>query len=290
ARLQLGEEADVFNGDDGLVGEGLEERDLSFAEELNLRSAELDAADGDPLSQQRNAEDRAETELPRVLDRVGKLAVFVLEVGDLYRTRLEHRSASDRPADQRERELSVALGDRTVMRDEGQPVAVDAEDRRVERLTQPGGALRYSVEHRLNVGGRLADHAQDIARGRLLLERDPQLAVPSLKLREQPHVLDGDDRLIGKGPKQLNLRLAERAGCGPTQRDGADRAALAEHRHAQDRTKAGGDGRILDLVFPVRQDVGDVDDRTVANGPSGTSRAARAHGERPAKGVDARCA
>src|SRR5262249_39894001 len=171
ARLQLGEEADVFNGDDGLVGEGLEERDLSFAEELNLRSAELDAADGDPLSQQRNAEDRAETELPRVLDRVGKLAVFVLEVGDLYRARLEHRSASDGPADERERELSVALGDRTVMRDEGQPVAVDAEDRRVERLTQPGRALSDRVEHRLNVGRRLADDAQDLAGCRLLLER-----------------------------------------------------------------------------------------------------------------------
>jgi hypothetical protein len=117
-----------------LVGEGLKQRDLLIAEELNLRSAELNAADGDTLSEQRNAEDRAEAEPPRVLDRVGKLAVFVLKVGDLYRARLEHRSAPDRPPDQREREVSVALSDRPMMRDEGQPVAVDAEDRRVDRL------------------------------------------------------------------------------------------------------------------------------------------------------------
>jgi len=152
ARLQLLEQAHVLNGDDGLVGEGLEERDLPLAEELNLRSAELDAADGDTPSQQRNAENRAKAEPPRVLDRVGKLAVFVLEVGDLYRARLEHRSAPDRPADQREREVSGALGDRTVMRDEGQPVALAAEDASILCLAQAGGALRDSVEHRLDVG------------------------------------------------------------------------------------------------------------------------------------------
>ena len=66
--------------------------------------------------------------------RVGKPTILVLEIGHVDRARLEHRSTPDRPADQREREVSVALGDRTVMRDEHQPVAVDAEDRHVDRL------------------------------------------------------------------------------------------------------------------------------------------------------------
>src|SRR5262245_19543394 len=48
--LQLREQPHVLNGDYGLVGEGLEERNLLLAEELNLRSAELDASDGDALS------------------------------------------------------------------------------------------------------------------------------------------------------------------------------------------------------------------------------------------------
>src|SRR5262249_41094408 len=132
--LQLLEQPHVLDGYDRLVGEGLEKRDLLLAEELDLCSAERDAADGDTLSQQRNTEDCVEAEAPRVLDRVRKLAVCVLKACRLYGARLEHRSTPDRPTDQRKRGLSVALGDRTMMRDEGQPVALDAEDRHVKRL------------------------------------------------------------------------------------------------------------------------------------------------------------
>ena len=45
------------------------------------------------------------------------------------------------------------------------------------------------------------------ARGRLLLEGLGQLAVPGPELREQPHVLDRDHRLVGEGRHQLDLRL-----------------------------------------------------------------------------------
>jgi hypothetical protein len=69
-RLQFREEPSILDRDDRLVGGGLQEHHLPLAEELNLRSAELDAADGDTVSQQRNAEDRAEAEPPRVLDGV----------------------------------------------------------------------------------------------------------------------------------------------------------------------------------------------------------------------------
>ena len=59
------------------------------------------------------------------------------------------------------------------------------------------------VEHRLRVGDRAADHLQDLAGRRLLLER-------LLRLVEQPHVLDRDHRLVGEGLQQLDLLLAER--------------------------------------------------------------------------------
>src|SRR5262249_4546509 len=145
-------------------------------EELNLGSTELDAAERDPVSQQWNAQDRAEAEPPRVPGGIGKLVACVLEVGDLDRARLEHRSAPDRPADERKRELSMALGDWTVMRDEGQPVAVDAEDRRVDRRAEAGGALGNRVEHGLDIRRRVGDHAQDLAGGRLLIERVSELS------------------------------------------------------------------------------------------------------------------
>ena len=52
--------------------------------------------------------------------------------------------------------------------------------------------------------GELADDAQDFARRRLLLQR-------FLEFLEQPHILDGDHRLIGEGFEQLDLRRGEGA-------------------------------------------------------------------------------
>ena|SRR3989442_650052 len=55
------------------------------------------------------------------------------------------------------------------------------------------------VEHRLSIGRRGRDHAQDLARRGLLLQGLGQVAIAGLKFSEQPYVLDGNDRLIGEG-------------------------------------------------------------------------------------------
>ena len=83
--------------------------------------------------------------------------------------------------------------------------ALEARHDRVLSVAQPAGAAHDRVEHGLDVGGRAADHAQDLPRRRLLLERLRQLAVARLQLPEQPHVLDGDDRLVGEGLEQRHL-------------------------------------------------------------------------------------
>ena len=89
---------------------------------------------------------------------------------------------------------------------------VELEHRAEETVAQPDGAADDCVEHRLDVGRRAADHPQDLARRRLLLERLGHLrvglrdrAVLLLQFREQPDVLDGDDGLVG-----------EASGAGPT--------------------------------------------------------------------------
>ena len=79
--------------------------------------------------------------------------------------------------------------------------------------------------------GELADDPQDLARRGLLLERLGQLVVPVLELREQPHVLDGDDRLIGEGLHQLDL--SRRKALAPTRDVMVPIVAGPEHRHRQ---------------------------------------------------------
>src|SRR5262245_46044914 len=51
ARLQLSEQTHIFNGDDGLVGEGLQEIYLFFREWLNLCASERHHPDCDALAQ-----------------------------------------------------------------------------------------------------------------------------------------------------------------------------------------------------------------------------------------------
>ena len=89
-------------------------------------------------------------------------------------------------------------------------------------------AARDRVEHRLHVGLRLADHAQDVAGRRLLLQRFGQVAVACLELVEQAHVLDRDHRLVGERLAASAIWLVgKRSGLGPSDGDAADRLAVA---------------------------------------------------------------
>jgi hypothetical protein len=54
--------------------------------------------------------------------------------------------------------------------------AVDAMDDDIVSAAHARGILRHSLEDRLQISGRAAYHAQDLARRRLLLERLAQRA------------------------------------------------------------------------------------------------------------------
>src|SRR5262249_48380582 len=128
-----------------------------------------------------------------------------------------------------------------------------------------------------------ADHAQDLAGRRLLLEGLGQVAIARLQLLEQPDVLDGDDRLVGERAEKLDLRVAERADAGPAERDRTDGPAVAEHRDPQETAEARGEGGILHRNLRVGEDVRDVDDGLITDDPRRAAGAARPHRKRPAE-------
>ncbi len=66
-------------------------------------------------------------------------------------------------------------------------------------------ALDDSIEYRLHVGRRAADDAEHLGRRRLMLQRLAQFRVAFLDFFEQPHVFDGDHRLVGKGFEKSDL-------------------------------------------------------------------------------------
>src|SRR5207245_11048339 len=59
-----------------------------------------------------------------------------------------------------------------------------------------------------------------------------------LQLREQPHVLDGDDGLVSEGLEQIDLRLGERAGLDPADSNRSDRVAIPQHRDGEKAPQA----------------------------------------------------
>src|SRR4030095_13417517 len=77
--------------------------------------------------------------------------------------------------------------------------------------TNPGGAFDDGVEARLYVRGRAADDAEHLRCCRLMFQGLPQFGIALLQFFEQPHVFDGDGRLVSKSFKQRYLSIGERS-------------------------------------------------------------------------------
>jgi hypothetical protein len=65
-------------------------------------------------------------------------------------------------------------------------------------VAEPCGIFGNYVKNRLNIRRRAGDDAQDFTGGRLLFQR-------FLEFLEQPHVLNGDDSLVGESLEQSDL-------------------------------------------------------------------------------------
>jgi len=237
ALLQLREQAHVLDGDQRLVGEGLQERDLALAERPGFGAADRDGADGAAVAHHGHAEGRAESRRDRGLpSRMLRVRQDVGNVDDHAVTNRPGsgcgRGVGDAP--RIDASESVELGRaRAIRRLRLHPLALQARDEPDLGVAELDRALRDDGEDRLEIGGGAADHLEDITGGRLLLQRLRQLAVALLQLREQAHVLDGDDGLVRERLKQGDLGVSERRDLGAPELDGADRHSLAQERHAE---------------------------------------------------------
>jgi hypothetical protein len=72
---------------------------------------------------------------------------------------------------------------------------------------------------------------QALAERAQLADRLRKLVGTGVQLVEQPHVLDGDDRLIGEGSQQPNVLSGKRPRVLSSHAYGADRGVAAKKRH-----------------------------------------------------------
>src|SRR5262249_15775048 len=180
--LQLREQPHVLDGDDRLVGEGLQKRDLLVRERDRLSATEQDHTDRRSLSQQGNAERRPLTGLSGERASLGILLRFPLEIGHGNSLPLEHGAPRNGPPHDRDEEAN-SLGDKAVVGLRTQVPSVEPKNGCIRGPAEARGTLDYLVQYWLEVRrGRAAD-GQDLGHGRLLLLRLSQFAISCLELR-----------------------------------------------------------------------------------------------------------
>ena len=116
------------------------------------------------------------------------------------------------------------------------------------------------VEHGLQVERRV-DRLGDFAERAQLLDRLRELARARLHLVEQPHVLDRDHRLVGKGGDQLDLLVGERPhrSCAAATMTPIGRS-FAQQRDTEHGAEAADLLSLQLRVFRISQHIGNVND------------------------------
>ena len=95
--LELREQPDVLNGDDSLVGEGVEQSDLFVRERVHLGTPEHYRAHRRSLPQQRNAQYRSPAMLMSQGSAFGKTLHLGLDISHVNSPPLEHGASRDGP-------------------------------------------------------------------------------------------------------------------------------------------------------------------------------------------------
>src|SRR5262249_32001194 len=96
------------------------------------------------------------------------------------------------------------------------------------RLAEPDSVRQHGLENGLQLARRTRNDLQHLGGRRLLLQRLAQIVRALTQLVEQPRVLDGDDRLGGKGFDEPDLLVVERGHIAVHGANHADHRAVAD--------------------------------------------------------------
>src|SRR5262249_40820991 len=201
--LEFLEKPHILDGDHGLISESLDQLDLRGCEGTHFGATCRQRSDDFCLLTQRNHQERTRAaEDTQVWE-------FILResVRDMQRAMLDYPAKSwFINTDLLVRKTD---SDRTEPRPRNEIVPVAKSQSQIIDSTDLSGAFDNSIEHRLNIGGRSADNPEHLGRCRLMLQGFTQFCVALLKLFEQPHILDGDHRLVRESFEKCDLLVGE---------------------------------------------------------------------------------
>jgi hypothetical protein len=266
--LQFGKQAGVLYRDHRLVGEGLQERDLLVRERLYLPATEEESSDRRPLTEERRGERRPMPEPDGYLPAEREFGVGVGEILDVNRSGVHDSPASHPVTMDRIREPNGCVFPVAVTGGHPELIPFDEQQRGIRRLAEPAGVLDQRVQHRLQICRGARDDPENLARRGLLREgfahlsmglRERPILLP--QLGEQPHILNGNDGLVGEGLQQGDLLFGEQADHRP--RDGNRAYGRTVFQHGYGQGAAGKVAGELGIVLWVPRDVGDIHHRSI---------------------------
>jgi len=142
------EQPRVFDGNDGLVGEGLEQFNQSIGEWPGRCPADGNCADGLAFMDKRHGQYGSVAKMAGAGTALWVFISLGLNIGNVDRLLFEHNTAGDKPADYRQR---TALGYRPMVGDEAQTDAVHLKDRSVIGIAKTNRARPDFCEDGLQV-------------------------------------------------------------------------------------------------------------------------------------------
>src|SRR5262245_32076810 len=278
--LHLVEQPHVLNRDHRLVGEGLQELDLSVGEQPGLSAGDRNAPNGTAVSQYRDAYGTA-IAADRCHRAKGVVGVRV-NIRDLRDTSLKYRASRHAaPTWRRGKCTSVDLehiGGEAVVRHKVEEMTVKPVDKTVLGVAEPRRALGDHVEYRLDVSQRAADNVEHVAGCCLVFESFAQFLRARLHLVEQPHVLDRDQRLVGKSGDELDLPVRERLDVIALETDDGDHYAVAQQRNPEHRAIPADLLGLQEVVLGITQAIRQVNRFSLNRGSADQRAASRSYG------------
>ena len=121
--------------------------------------------------EQRGSQDRTVTKAPRAVTALWVLVDLGLCIRNVDRPPVKDGSTGWRLPNQWASLANRSRRNRTFVHDDAQRIRVDLEDRDINGFAEASRSLGDHIEYGLNIGWRAADGLEDVARGRLLLER-----------------------------------------------------------------------------------------------------------------------
>src|SRR6516162_768361 len=169
ALLDLLEQTNVLDGDDGLRGECFQQCHLLIRKWPDLRAADVDHPDGGPFPQERRHKKSSSAAWVGAPYTVRKLLYLSQYVYNVDRPALEQGFVSQR-APRRGSPFRVIRWNRSVVRRQDRLIAFEKANSCVVGSAHSCRVLRNRIEHRLQVSRRATDDAEHLSGGRLMLQ------------------------------------------------------------------------------------------------------------------------